>query len=77
MRAEDAPVTCMCRCHRDSIIWFAPDVRDHIAAITACSKCLNLHTVAIVSEWPPPPPANPLLLPPWPDDDATGGTETK
>lgn len=74
---RDEPVICRCLCHRDSVIWYSPDVRDPVAAVTACSKCLGAHTVAIVSQWPPPPPpANPLLLPPWVDPpesgDATG-----
>lgn len=63
---------CYCRCHVGSMIHYAPDVRDPIAAVTACPACLNAHTPALVSEWPIVPAPNPLLLPPCPDPQADG-----
>lgn len=66
---------CPCPCHIGGATVFhvPPDVCDPVSAITACSQCLNRHTIALVSEWPPAPPApNPLVLP-WMDTYADDG----
>ena len=44
----------------------APDVREPIAAVTACGRCQNTHTPALVAEWPPVPP-EPSAIIPWMD----------
>jgi hypothetical protein len=80
MADRRSPLRCYCACHRGSLCWFPPDVRDPVEAVTACTKCLNDHTPALECKaWPIVPPANPILLPPWNDEDATGsdgkGTE--
>lgn len=67
---------CFCDCHVGSAIHYAPDVRDPIAAVTACSRCLNKHCPALVSEWPIIPPPNPVLLPPWTDQADGEGKES-
>lgn len=60
--------SCFCPCHVGSFVHYAPDLRDPIAAVTACRKCLNGHTVALVSEWPIVETPNPMVLP-WVDPE--------
>ena len=63
-----ATVRCMCLCHCGGLkaTHIPPDVRNHVEAITACSRCINAHAIAIVSEWPEPPQVNPYFTP-WMD----------
>lgn len=73
---RDMVPRCHCRCHCGGapVFHIAPDLRDHVAAATACSKCINEHMPALTSEWPlPPAPINPQLQP-WMDvTDGEGG----
>ena len=66
---------CFCSCHVSEVLHFAPDVRDPIAAATACSHCLAKHCPALVAEWPVIPPLNPRLAP-WMAQGDGEGAET-
>lgn len=66
------PARCWCACHHGSVVDLSPDLRDPIAAVTACRTCLNSHCIALISEWPIIPEPNPLVLNPlveWVDPD--------